>query len=109
MKITLNGSNKKQVTNNMTKLLRLTLVLSISLIFQLLPITFAAETSLFETEDEFLNVDKAFILSSDLLDDEFIIKWQVADAYYLYKHRFSFSASGADSTSCRSGVHEIKK
>ena len=80
----------------MTKILQLTLVLSISLVFLLLPITFASETSLFETEDEFLNVDKAFILSSDLIDDEFIIKWQVADAYYLYKHRFSFSATGAD-------------
>jgi thiol:disulfide interchange protein DsbD len=96
MRIILNGLNKKQVINNMTKILQLTLVLSISLVFLLLPITFASETSLFETEDEFLNVDKAFILSSDLIDDEFIIKWQVADAYYLYKHRFSFSVTGAD-------------
>jgi thiol:disulfide interchange protein DsbD len=96
MTIISNGSNKKQVINNMIKIFQLTLVLSLSLLFQILPITLAAETSLFETEDEFLNVDKAFIISSDLLDDEFIIKWKVADAYYLYKHRFSFSATGAD-------------
>jgi len=104
MKIILNGSNKKQVINNMIKKFQIMLILTLSIMFQFLPIISAAETeqisftesSLFEEDDEFLNVDEAFIMSSDLLDDEFIIRWQVADKYYLYKHRFSFSATGAE-------------
>lgn len=52
--------------------------------------------SIFEADDKFLDVDDAFIISTDVLDNEFIVRWKIADAYYLYKHRFSFSATGAE-------------
>ncbi len=54
------------------------------------------ESNIFEQDDKFLNVDDAFIISTDLLDNEFIIRWKIADGYYLYNHRFSFSAPGAE-------------
>jgi len=56
----------------------------------------ALQESLFEEEDEFLAVDDAFIISSDVLADELIVRWKIAEGYYLYKHRFSFSAKGVE-------------
>ena len=56
----------------------------------------AVQESFFEEEEKFLEVDDAFIISSDLLDDEFVIRWKIAEGYYLYKHRFSFSATGVE-------------
>ena len=46
----------------------------------------------FAPGEDFLDVDDAFILSVDALDNEIILRWELADGYYLYKHRFSFSA-----------------
>ena len=54
------------------------------------------QDTIFEVDDEFLDVDDAFIISTDLLDNEFIIRWKIAEGYYLYKHRFSFSATGTE-------------
>ena len=56
----------------------------------------AFQDAIFEEEDEFLKVDDAFIISADSVDNEFIVRWKIAEAYYLYKHRFGFSAIGAE-------------
>ncbi|MCP3675296.1 MAG: protein-disulfide reductase DsbD [Gammaproteobacteria bacterium] len=54
------------------------------------------QDTIFEEEEEFLKVDDAFIVSADSIDNEFIVRWKIAEAYYLYKHRFGFSAIGAE-------------
>ncbi len=42
-------------------------------------------------EPEFLPVSEAYRLSADVTDDGSIqLDWQIADAYYLYQHRFKF-------------------
>lgn len=46
-------------------------------------------------EQEFLDVDEAFKLSADVLDDEILVNFEVAPEYYLYRHRFNFTADGA--------------
>ncbi len=51
------------------------------------------EEVLFEEDTEFLQMDEAFIINADVLDDEIIVRWSIADDYYLYKHRFNFSAA----------------
>jgi len=55
----------------------------------------AISSSLFGNDSEFLDVDEAFIQSTDLLDDQLIIKIKIADKYYLYRGRFAFDAKGA--------------
>ncbi|MDQ7049882.1 MAG: protein-disulfide reductase DsbD [Enterobacterales bacterium] len=55
----------------------------------------AISSSLFGNDSEFLDVDEAFILSTDLLDDQIIVKVKIADNYYLYRSRFAFDAKGA--------------
>jgi len=52
----------------------------------------SADEILFEDDTEFLEMDDAFIIDADALDDEIIVRWSIADDYYLYKHRFNFSA-----------------
>ncbi len=54
------------------------------------------QDAIFEEEEEFLKVDDAFIISADSVDNEFIVRWKIAKAYYLYKHRFGFSAIGGE-------------
>jgi len=49
----------------------------------------AANDSL-EFDDDFLEVDQAFELSSDRLDDSLFVRFKIADGYYLYKKRFKF-------------------
>jgi thiol:disulfide interchange protein DsbD len=46
-------------------------------------------------EQEFLKVDEAFKVSSDIFGDEVLIRWDAADGYYLYKHPLKFQANGA--------------
>ncbi len=55
-----------------------------------------SDDDFFEEDDPFLDVDDAFAISADALDDEFIVRWKIAEGYYLYKHRFAFSAEGAN-------------
>ncbi len=52
-------------------------------------------SALFATQTNFLKVDEAFILSTEIVDDEIIAKFEIADTYYMYKSRFYFSAEGA--------------
>jgi thiol:disulfide interchange protein DsbD len=53
--------------------------------------TKAADPWLTQEEDEFLPVDQAFILSTEISDEGTIIaRWEMPDGYYLYRHRFEF-------------------
>ena len=52
-------------------------------------------SDLFGGPSEFLDVDEAFKVSSEIVDDEVIIRFDIADEYYLYKSRFNFSANNA--------------
>ena len=54
------------------------------------------QETVFAEDDQFLDIDDAFSISTDLIDKEFIIRWKIADGYYLYKHRFSFAATGTE-------------
>ena len=61
-----------------------------------LPVAVAVEfTSLgdrwLEDEPEFLPVDQAFVLSTDVAGDgALLVRWEMPDGYYLYRHRFAF-------------------
>jgi len=52
-------------------------------------------SKLFGGPSEFLDVDEAFKLTSEIVDQEIIVKFDVVDEYYLYRSRFFFSAEGA--------------
>jgi len=80
----------------MKKFIYFSLLLWIAL-FQSTPLLAedAVPSSLFGNDTEFLEVDEAFILSTDLLDDQIIVKVKIADKYYLYRSRFAFNAKGA--------------
>jgi len=42
-------------------------------------------------EDEFIDPDKAFVVSARLRDpNTIVVNWAIADDYYLYRHRFNF-------------------
>lgn len=44
-----------------------------------------------DEEPEFLRVDEAFVLSTEVAADGAILAyWEIADGYYLYRHRFNF-------------------
>lgn len=48
-------------------------------------------------QPEFLDPDKAFIVSAKSVSENIIIvQWQIAEGYYLYKDKFQFSLSGND-------------
>ena len=51
--------------------------------------------ALFGGSSEFLDVDEAFKVSSEVLDDEVIVRFEIADDYYLYRSRFLFNAENA--------------
>ena len=107
MKITLIGSKKKQsnpkhneeklMINKIKYLFLILLMINIGSTLSAVEIsTLKSDSTIFEEEDEFLDVDDAFAISTDQIDDEIIIRWAIADGYYLYKHRFGFEAVGAD-------------
>lgn len=54
-----------------------------------------AFASLFAKDAEFLKVDDAFKLTTEVLDEDIIVKFEIADGYYLYRSRFNFEAEGA--------------
>ena len=56
-----------------------------------------AGTNPFETQPEFLPVDKAFVLTSERLESgETQLYWQINDGYYLYQKRLKFDGLPAD-------------
>ncbi len=48
-----------------------------------------------QEQPEFLPRDEAFIFSADYLDNSILVRWKIADEYYLYKSRFVFKAENA--------------
>lgn len=52
-------------------------------------------SQLFAQQTEFLKVDQAFKLTSEIVDQEIIAKFEIADEYYMYRSRFYFSAENA--------------
>ncbi|MCG8315844.1 MAG: protein-disulfide reductase DsbD [Pseudomonadales bacterium] len=42
-------------------------------------------------DDDFLPADQAFQLLSEAQDNQIHFQWQIAEGYYLYKHRFKFT------------------
>lgn len=42
---------------------------------------------------DFLPVDQAFVLSGELKENEILLRWAIADGYYLYRHKLSFNPS----------------
>ncbi|NUO77852.1 MAG: cytochrome C biogenesis protein, partial [Lysobacter sp.] len=47
-------------------------------------------------ESDLLPVDQAFVLSADApAADRIVLRWKIADGYYLYKHRISVKADPA--------------
>jgi thiol:disulfide interchange protein DsbD len=51
----------------------------------------------FGNDDEFLDVDKAFAFSSEVIDGNTVLAyWDIADGYYLYQNKFKFTLLDAD-------------
>ena len=43
---------------------------------------------------DFLPVDEAFVLSARRTDGKLVVRWDMPDGYYLYRHAFSVEAAG---------------
>ena len=52
-------------------------------------------SKLFGGQSNFLDVDEAFKLNTEIVDQEIIVRFDIADEYYLYRSRFFFAAEGA--------------
>ncbi|MBV1910340.1 MAG: protein-disulfide reductase DsbD [Kangiellaceae bacterium] len=52
-------------------------------------------SKLFGGKSDFLDVNDAFKLNTEIVDDEIIVRFDIADEYYLYRSRFEFNAKGA--------------
>lgn len=53
----------------------------------------AGAASWLNEEEEFLRVDQAFELTTEVADNgDVVARWVMPDGYYLYKHRFNFQA-----------------
>jgi len=52
-------------------------------------------SKLFGGKSEFLDVDQAFKVNAEIVDEEIIVKFEIADEYYMYRSRFFFDAKGA--------------
>ncbi len=78
----------------MKKLLNLFLMslMLISLSVQAIDLKSIANDGL-EFDDDFLEVDQAFELSGDRIDDAILVRFKIADGYYLYQKRFKFKAT----------------
>jgi len=50
---------------------------------------------LFAGQSDFLKVDEAFVANIDVVDKEIIVRFDIADGYYMYRSRFNFDADGA--------------
>lgn len=52
-------------------------------------------SSILNEQEELLKVDEAFQLSVDIVDDKALIKFEIADGYYMYSERLSVSSPDA--------------
>ena len=48
------------------------------------------------SEVEFLGVDEAFVLSARRSDRQLVVRWDMPDGYYLYRHAFSVEGEDTD-------------
>ncbi|WP_240470572.1 protein-disulfide reductase DsbD [Halomonas halocynthiae] len=53
----------------------------------------AMAQSLFSSRDEFLSPDQAFQLSAVADDEQVLLRWNIADGYYLYHKRLEFKTA----------------
>lgn len=51
--------------------------------------------SLLGEEEELLRVDDAFVLQAEILDNTVLVKFEIADGYYMYRERFGFKSNDA--------------
>ncbi|WP_018623412.1 protein-disulfide reductase DsbD [Kangiella aquimarina] len=51
--------------------------------------------SLLGEEEELLKVDDAFVLQAEILDNTVLVKFEIADGYYMYRERFGFKSDNA--------------
>ncbi len=60
-------------------------------------------------EDQFLPVEQAYRLDTALLDDTLVLRWEIADGYYLYRHQFGFRADpgGELAATLPNGEHKV--
>ena len=60
-------------------------------------------------EPEFLPVEQAYRLDSALFDDTLVLRWEIADGYYLYRHQFHFrtDAGGELTAALPDGVRKV--
>ena len=49
----------------------------------------------FPEEEEFLKVDQAFALSTEIEGDQVVARWVMPDGYYLYRHQFNADTNQA--------------
>jgi len=55
----------------------------------------ASPQTLFQNTPSFLKVDQAFQMDFEQSGKQLIVKWDIAEGYYLYKKQFSIEADGA--------------
>ena len=80
--------------------------LVLALAFGLAQTAAAAELEWLEEEPEFLPVDEAFALSTEVADDGALLAyWDMPDGYYLYRHRFDFTLKDPEAATL--GVPEL--
>lgn len=94
------GLYKPSKSNTHIGYLRKKLSLSFVLFVTLLSVSvhsFAQSTpeSLFSDAPSFLKVDEAFGFDYEQKGDKLIVKWKIADGYYLYKKQFKTATKGA--------------
>ena len=56
---------------------------------------------------EFLPVDEAFVLSARRTDRQLVVRWDMPDGYYLYRHAFSVEAAGLGQPVLPSGQPKV--
>lgn len=72
-----------------------TLLLSLFLLFGMtLPGMAQDLNALFGDEPQFLPVDEAFVFDFQQQDDRLILRWRIAEGYYLYKKQFKTALQG---------------
>ncbi|WP_228638685.1 protein-disulfide reductase DsbD [Kangiella koreensis] len=82
--------------NNLIQSFLLLLVSFLGLGFA--PSTQAAQidlNSLLGEEEELLRVDDAFVLQAEILDNTVLVKFEIAEGYYMYRERFGFQSDDA--------------
>ncbi|MDP2559571.1 protein-disulfide reductase DsbD [Psychrobium sp. 1_MG-2023] len=74
------------------------LLLSVLSLFFVAPTQANALTDLFSQQPKFLPEEQAFQLNFDQANNKIIVRWQIADGYYLYKEKFKFTSDTATIT-----------